>query len=88
MGRDALKVVLNSLGVLATRCVIGNLIEVEWNCLTVGRRHSLAGTSAVLRIWIAGALARDRPSMLGREQAPGFRGAGAACPRGGDCGRA
>ena len=34
-----------------------------WNCFTIGRLQSLAERSAVLRIWIATALARERPAM-------------------------
>ena len=42
VGFDALKVVLNSLGVLATRCGSGNLIVDVWNCLIIGRFVSSA----------------------------------------------
>ena len=63
VGREALNVVLNCFGVLATRWGSGNLMAEEWNCLTTVRLQSSGLSSAVLRTWIATALARERPAM-------------------------
>lgn len=59
VGRLALNVVLKlRLEGRASLWVMGNLILLSWNCVTLSRLQSLAAMVAVLMMWIYGARTR------------------------------